>query len=297
MVDDRVLLRLGHSPDPDDAFMWWPLMQLDGRPPAIDTGRFRFESVMQDIQTLNERSLIGDLEITAISMHQYAHVCDRYAMTSCGASMGERYGPKIVAKAGHELAWLRDPSVKIAIPGRQTTAFLALSLLLEETSLNVDPMPFEQIIDAVQDGRCDAGLIIHEGQLTYDAAGLVELADLGKWWSEQRGLPLPLGANVIRRDLDVMHGSGTCREITSLLVRSIEYALSHWEQGVDFAEPYAHDTSREQIEQFIRMYVNDYTLDAGDIGERAIRALLNAGRDAGLSPDPGSIELIRPLDD
>jgi 1,4-dihydroxy-6-naphthoate synthase len=297
MVDDRVLLRLGHSPDPDDAFMWWPLMQLDGRPPAIDTGRFRFESVMQDIQTLNERSLIGDLEITAISMHQYAHVCDRYAMTSCGASMGERYGPKIVAKAGHELAWLRDPSVKIAIPGRQTTAFLALSLLLEETSLNVDPMPFEQIIDAVQDGRCDAGLIIHEGQLTYEAAGLVELADLGKWWSEQRGLPLPLGANVIRRDLDVMHGSGTCREITSLLVRSIEYALSHWEQGVDFAEPYAHDTSREQIEQFIRMYVNDYTLDAGDIGERAIRALLNAGRDAGLSPDPGSIELIRPLDD
>lgn len=296
MPDDRVLLRLGHSPDPDDAFMWWPLMELDGRPPAIDTGRFRFESVMQDIQTLNERSLIGDLEITAVSMHQYAHVSDRYALTSCGASMGERYGPKVVARDSHELDWLRDPEVTIAIPGRQTTAYLALSLLVDRGSLAIEPMPFEQIIDAVRDGRCDAGLIIHEGQLTYGAAGLVELADLGQWWNEQRGLPLPLGANVIRRDLDELHGAGTCREVTTLLVRSIEYALSHWKQGVDFAEPFAHDTSREQVEQFIRMYVNDYTLDAGDDGERAIRELLQAGHAAGLCPDPGTIEFIRPLD-
>jgi 5,8-dihydroxy-2-naphthoate synthase len=292
-ASDRITIRLGHSPDPDDAFMWWPLFELEGRPSALDTGRFRFEQVCQDIQSLNERSRMGDLEITALSMHQYAHVADRYLLTACGASLGKAYGPKLVAREALPLEALRDPGVTIAIPGEQTTAFLALSLLLGPGSFQTRSLPFETIIEAVASGDCAAGLIIHEGQLTFADEGLVELADMGKWWHERHNLPLPLGGNALRRDLDEVHGPGTLVAITGLLEQSIRHALEHRREGLAFALDYARDMSEGQADEFVAMYVNDYTLDVGEVGERAVRTLLRAGQEAGLTPNTGEITFLR----
>ncbi|MFG0252609.1 MAG: menaquinone biosynthesis family protein [Phycisphaerales bacterium JB038] len=290
---DRITIRLGHSPDPDDAFMWWPLFELDGKPAALDTGRFRFEQVCQDIQSLNERSRLGDLEITALSMHQYAHVAERYLLTACGASLGKAYGPKLVAREKMPLEALRNPGVTIAIPGEQTTAFLALSLLLGPGSFRTRSLSFETIIEAVASGECEAGLIIHEGQLTFAEAGLSELADMGRWWHETHGLPLPLGGNALRRDLDDLHGPGTLVGIAELLEQSIRYALEHRREGLTFALDYARDMTQTQADEFVAMYVNDYTLDVGEVGERAVRTLLQAGHAAGLTPDTGEIGFLR----
>jgi 1,4-dihydroxy-6-naphthoate synthase len=287
--DPRPILTIGHSPDPDDAFMWWP---LDG---VIDTGRFRFRAVPEDIETLNRRAVeAGDLDITAISMHTYASVRGRYALTSSGASVGDGFGPKIVARRPHERGWLRTPGLTIAIPGERTTAYLASRLCIGR-AFGFVSMPFETIMDAVADGSVDAGVVIHEGQLTYGGSGLSLIADLGAWWKERTGLPLPLGANAIRRDLDERFGVGTMRELSGILSRSIRHALAHRDEGVAHARRFARGLPAATTDEFISMYVNRLTVDLGELGARAVERLLSDGAAAGLCPAPGAIDLVFPL--
>lgn len=282
--------------------MWWPLGDAArGAEPAVDVGRFRFRAVAEDIESLNRRAIeVGDLDITAISMHAYPHVQGRYALTSCGASMGEGYGPKIVARqdrlagdlAGN-VSWLTSPGVRIAIPGLRTTAYLALRLLTERV-VEVVPMSFERIIDAVVSGEVEAGLVIHEAQLTYADSGLALVADLGEWWKRQTGLPLPLGGNAIRRDLDERFGAGASRELAGALKASIEYAMEQRGEGLEYALGFARGLEAARADEFVAMYVNRWTLDAGEEGREAIERLLEEGAAAGLCPAPGVIDLVRP---
>jgi 1,4-dihydroxy-6-naphthoate synthase len=285
---NRTLLTLGHSPDPDDAFMFYAL--ATGK---IDTGRWAFKHVMQDIQTRNDRALRGDLDITAISIHTYPYVKHRYALTHCGSSMGDRYGPMVVARTveahpngPHTTQDLRGRL--IAVPGEKTTAFLVLNLLLGPGEFQHEVVMFDQILDAVEQGRFDAGLIIHEGQLTYRNHDLDCLVDLGRWWHEQTGLPLPLGGNAIRRDL----GPDAMREITAILKRSIEFSLAHRTEAVEYALRFARDMGSDLADKFVGMYVNDWTLDYGDKGRAAVRELLARAHRADLVPHPGDIEFI-----
>lgn len=289
-------LRIGHSPDPDDAFMWYPL--LNGDPtgktyrPRIDTGPYEFVHVLEDIQSLNQRAERGELEVTALSIHQYPFVAGRYALTSCGCSMGDRYGPMVVARggaAGWTVERLRDRRVRIAVPGERTTAFLTLSLLLGKGAFEYEVVPFDRIIPAVKSGRYEAGLIIHEGQLTYQEAGLACVVDLGRWWTESRGLPLPLGGNAIRRDLGAEMGP-----ICSILFDSIRYALEHREEALRHATRYAREMGVELADRFVGMYVNQWTLDYGPVGREAVRRLLQEAADAGLVPACGSIDFVAP---
>lgn len=285
------LLTLAHSPDPDDAFMWWP---LEG---AIDTGRFSFELIPLDIQTLNQRAIReGDLDITAISIHTYPHVRHRYALTSCGSSMGDGYGPRLVAREprGEGIGWLGEPGVRIATPGLQTTAHLVLQMMLRGGAFTPVPLPFDEILNAVAAGEVDAGLVIHEGQLTYADAGLALIADLGAWWRGETGLPLPLGGNAIRRDLDERFGPGTLGEVVEILTRSLEYALSERDTSVQRAMQHARGLDAATADEFISMYVNRLTLDAGNRGLDAITALLGQAHGMGLCPDPGEVDLVRP---
>ena len=286
-------VRLGHSPDPDDAFMWFPLVPgPDGRA-LVDTGPYRFEHVLEDIQSLNLRSEKGELEITALSIHQYPFVADRYALTSCGSSMGDGYGPMIVSPQPQmTLEALRQlPAPGIAVPGTRTTAFLALSLLLGRDSFPYHVLPFDQILQAVHEGRAPAGLIIHEGQLTYQHLGLHLTRDLGRWWSRQYQLPLPLGGNAIRRDL----GLRRMREICTILLKSIDFALKHRQAALNHALNYARDMDAILADQFVGMYVNHWTLDYGPRGREAVRTLLQQGHQAGMIPDPGEIDFVDPL--
>ncbi len=281
------LLRIGHSPDPDDAFMWYPLADLDGQGPRVDCAGYRFEHVLEDIESLNQCSARGELEITALSIHQYAHVADQYALTSCGSSMGDGYGPMVIAPRPRKVEELGD--INIAVPGERTTAFLALSLLLGSKPTNYTVVPFDQIIQRVAAGEFDAGLIIHEGQLTYANAGLECVIDLGKWWTESRGLPLPLGGNAIRRDLAAEFGP-ICR----VLLSSIEYALGHREEAVNYALNYARDMGAELADEFVGMYVNDYTIDYGEKGRAAVQRLLREAAEAGITPDIGQVDFVEP---
>jgi len=278
-------LRLGHSPDPDDAFMFYALAQ---HPPLIDTHGWRFEHVLQDIQTLNRRAMNGELEITAISIHAYPYVADKYALTSCGSSMGDQYGPMVVTRTPMALSDLRRKT--IAIPGELTTAFLALQLCLgkADDSFKYEVVEFDQIPAAVRDGRVDAGLIIHEGQLTFRQLGLQLVVDLGAWWHEKTGLPLPLGGNCIRRDL----GRSAMQEVTDVLKRSIQYSLDHRAPAVEYALQFGRDLNRELADRFVGMYVNHWTLDYGPRGREAITRLLREGARAGLVPDVGDIEYV-----
>lgn len=271
------LIRVAHSPDSDDAFMFHAL--ANGK---LDTGPFRFEHVLKDIETLNRRALEGVYEVTAVSIHAYAYLADRYLLLPHGASMGDRYGPRIVASRQMAEEELRDCT--IGVPGTMTSAFLALHLFMP--GLQHQVIPFDEIIPAVQAGKVDAGLLIHEGQLTYRDAGLHLIRDLGEWWHEQTGLPLPLGGNVIRQDL----GESTVREVSRLLRQSIEYALSHREEALEYALQFAGDMSPELADEFIGMYVNDYTLDYGPDGRRAIREFLDRGHAAGVIPHPVAVE-------
>ncbi len=287
---NRKTLRIGHSPDPDDAFMWYPLADIDGAGPKVDTHGYRFAHVLEDIESLNRRSARGELEITALSIHQYAHVAGRYALTSCGASMGDGYGPMIVSKRKVQLADL--PGLRLAVPGERTTAFLAASLLYAEQGAKLtdwETVMFDQIIGRVASGEFDAGVIIHEGQLTYADVGLQCIVDLGRWWTESRGLPLPLGGNAIRRDLSDEFGP-ICR----ILLSSIRYALDHRDEAVGYALNYARDMGRELADRFVGMYVNDYTLDYGDTGRRAVQRLLDEATDAGLTPRSGQVDFVEP---
>jgi 1,4-dihydroxy-6-naphthoate synthase len=279
----EMLLRLGHSPDPDDAFMFFGLAR--GR---LDTGRYRFEHILQDIQTLNTRALGGELEITAISIHAYPYVAQRYALTSCGSSMGDRYGPMVVARTPMALAELRGRT--IAIPGRLTTAFLALQLCLGRAGEAFEPVvvPFDQIPRLVADGKADAGLIIHEGQLTYARLGLHLVVDLGAWWDQQTGLPLPLGGNCIRKDL----GPQVMQEVTDLLKRSIQYSLDHRAEAVEYALQFGRDLDRDLADRFVGMYVNEWTLDYGQRGRDAISLLLKKGAESGLVPHLEQIDYV-----
>lgn len=295
--DDRPTLRLGHSPDPDDAFMWFPITGIAGAEPALDTGRFRFEAVQQDIETLNRRSDRGELEVTAISVAQYPHVSERYAFTSCGSSMGDGYGPRLVARANLPLESLRDGTATLAIPGRRTSAWLATGLMLGDASrVRATEVPFDQVIERVAAGEFDAGLVIHEGQLTFQNHGLVLLADLGAWWTSRTSLPLPLGGNVIRRDLEDRFGPGTLREVTATLLRSLNFALEHRDQAIDYALQYARGMDRALADQFVAMYVNKHTLDFGPTGREAVRRFLSEAEAAGLVPGSAGVDFINPTE-
>lgn len=274
-------LTLGHSPDPDDAFMFYGLAAN-----RIDTRGWGFEHVLQDIQTLNERARRGELDITAISIHAYPLVADKYALTHCGASMGDGYGPMVVTRERRTVADLTG--MTIAVPGEMTTAYLALNLLLGRGQFRHRVVMFDRIIGEVAAGRVDAGLIIHEGQLTYQQQKLHCVVDLGAWWKEATGLPLPLGGNVIRRSL----GAEAMKEVTSILKRSIEYSLEHRRAAVDHALTYARDMGRELADRFVGMYVNQWTIDYGEVGRRAIGELLRRGHEIGMVPRVQHIEFI-----
>jgi 1,4-dihydroxy-6-naphthoate synthase len=277
------LVRVGHSPDPDDAFMFHALAN-----DKIPTGDFRFAHELQDIETLNRRALRGELEVTAVSLHTYAFLLDKYALLPTGCSMGDKYGPMVVARRPIALAEL--PSVTVAVPGTLTTAFLTLKLLYADLGvadrLVYEVVPFDEIIPAVAAGRYDAGLIIHEGQLTFRNQGLCLVTDLGVWWQEKTGLPLPLGGNVVRKDL----GLDTIREISRLVKESIRYGLEHRREALEYALRYARDMDVSLADQFVGMYVNDWTLDYGDRGRAAVRRLLDEGYKAGVIPNPVAVE-------
>ena len=262
-------IRIGHSPDSDDAFMFYALAKG-----LISTGPFEIVHVIEDIETLNQRALAAELEVTAISVHAYAYVAKDYALMPCGASIGDRYGPLVVAKTPMQTL----EGKRIAIPGKMTTAYLTLSLF--QPNFEVEIRPFDKILEAVQQDEVDAGLIIHEGQLTYAREGLHKVIDLGEWWHEETGLPLPLGANVIRRDL----GTEKIRQITALLKQSIQYSLEHRARGLEYAMTYARDMETALADKFVGMYVNDYTLDYGEEGRAGVRELLHRGNDAGIIP-------------
>ncbi len=279
-MPEPTLIRVGHSPDPDDAFMFHALANS-----KIDTGRYRFTHELQDIETLNHRALAGELELTAVSLHGYAYVTDKYALCSCGASVGDNYGPMVVSRVPAEPDWLIDR--RIAVPGELTTAFLALRLLLGDR-FAYDIVPFDQILDVVAQGKADAGLIIHEGQLTYANQGLSLVVDLGKWWHDETGLPLPLGGNAIRKDL----GREAMEEVTALLKQSIRYGLDHRAEALAHALQYGRDLDSAKADTFVGMYVNDWTLDFGDRGREAVATLLRRGFEEGIIPRPVELEFI-----
>jgi len=281
MSDERILINVGHSPDPDDAFMFHALAN-----DKIDTGQYRFTHTLQDIETLNHRAFKAELELTAVSLHGYAHLTDTYALCLCGASMGDNYGPMVVAREAGSIESLKGR--KIAIPGELTTAFLALKLLLGDT-FEYEVHPFDEILNVVEQGKVDAGLDHHEGQLTYENQGLSLIVDLGKWWYEDTdGLPLPLGANAIRRDL----GQPAMNEVTVLLKQSIQYGLDHREEALAHALQYGRDLDHSKADEFVGMYVNDWTLDFGKKGKHAVELLLKRGFEAGVIPNPVELEFI-----
>jgi 1,4-dihydroxy-6-naphthoate synthase len=283
-MEQQRALTLGHSPDPDDAFMFYALAR-----DLIPTHGFRFEHILQDIQTLNERATRGELDISAISVHAYAYVSDKYALLPSGASMGDGYGPMLVAKekfSREEVARKR-----IAVPGTMTSAFLALQLWLEKPAKQFSyvVVPFDKIFEAVRSGQADIGLIIHEGQLTYQREGLVVCEDLGAWWgSENDGLPLPLGGNVIHKRFDVPTRSAISRVLTA----SIQYSLDHRAEAVQHALQYARDMGRDLADKFVGMYVNHWTLDYGDKGRESIRQFLGKARERGLIAREPDLEFV-----
>jgi 1,4-dihydroxy-6-naphthoate synthase len=280
----RMLLTLGHSPDPDDAFMFYALAAH-----KIPQADYTFEHILQDIQTLNERALRTELDITAVSIHGYSYITKDYALLPSGASMGDNYGPMLVGKKAYSREELLR--VRIAIPGVMTSAFLALQLYLDRpgSELNLIVVPFDQIFDALREGKADVGLIIHEGQLTYQREGFVLSEDLGCWWfRETAGLPLPLGGNVIKKSL----GTSVMHEVSDLLTAIIRYGLDNRSAGVDHALPLGRGLDKAMADKFIGMYVNDLTLDYGERGKKAIRLFLDRAHTRGLIPSPVELEFV-----
>jgi 1,4-dihydroxy-6-naphthoate synthase len=295
------LFTLGHSPDPDDAFMFYAMAEN-----KIDLRGYRFEHRLEDIQTLNERALRGELHISAISIHAYAYVASKYALLPCGASMGDGYGPIVVrrrrdgetAKRRNQGAAVSSPPTtdsaarefladkKVAVPGKMTSAFLALQLFLGKFDYVV--VPFDQIFEAVRSGRADVGLIIHEGQLTYAKSGFEKIVDLGRWWKEQTGLPLPLGGNVVRKDIPkrVRH------DLSEIIRESIDYGLAHRDEAVQHSLPYARDMDAKLAGKFIGMYVNEFTRDYGEVGRAAVRRFLTEAHHKGCIDVPIEVEFV-----
>lgn len=275
-------ITVAHSPDSDDAFMHYALARH-----KIETGDIEFRHVLQDIETLNQRAQAGTYEVTAISIHAYAYLADKYALLNHGASMGENYGPMIVARNEYSLEEIKQQ--RIAIPGTMTSAYLALKLFAPD--VETVAMPFDEILPAVARGDVPAGLLIHEGQLTYEDEGLHNIIDLGVWWGGiTGGLPLPLGGNAIRRDL----GAELSARVSHLLRESIRYALEHREEALDYALEFARDmeTRRHLADRFVGMYVNTRTLDYGEDGRRAVREFLDRGHAAGVIPHPVPVEFV-----
>ena len=275
-------IRVGHSPDSDDAFMFYALAKNQ-----IDTGPYRFEHELVDIETLNRRAFHGELELTAVSVHAYAYLNDVYALCHCGASMGDKYGPTLVERTTNtvnfESAKHRGTPYRIAIPGELTTATLTLRLFLAKENLKTATLlitPFDQVFDAVQSGKADAGLVIHEGQLTYQREGFRLVTDLGIWWHEETELPLPLGANAIRRDLPPQ----TISDVVRLLHESIRFALDHRQEALDYALQFGRGLDRNDADTFVGMYVNDWTLDFGERGRKAVTELLRRAYEAEIVP-------------
>ncbi len=276
-------IHLAHSPDADDAFMFWALAA--GK---IDTGDRRYVHELADIESLNRRALAGELEVTAVSLHAYAYLADRYALLAHGASIGDRYGPRIVARAPctDARAALGRAGTLVAVPGELTTAFLALKLY--QPAVRHVVVPFDQIEDHVAAGRADAGLLIHEGQLTFADRGLHLWVDLGEWWHGETGLPLPLGGNVVRRDL----GAALMRAIARDLKASIEYGLAHRDEALAHAKAYSRGLDDSRTDRFVGMYVNAYTVDYGATGRRAVSELIERARRAGLLPGPVDLTFV-----
>ncbi len=274
-----MLIRLGHSPDPDDAFMFWALAEN-----RIDTRGFEFEHVLRDIQTLNEWALEGRLEVTALSLHSYPHVQDRYVLLPHGASMGSGYGPIVVAPRALGFDELRG--LEIAVPGKMTTAFLVLRMALGD--FRYREMPFDQILDEVREGRAAAGLLIHEGQLTYAASGLEKCVDLGEWWLLETGLPLPLGVNVARRDI----GDERLRDLSEVLRESIQAGLDNRREAMAYAMRFGRGLDESLADRFVGMYVNDFTCDYGDEGRQAVRELLRRAEAIGAYDHPVRVEFV-----
>ncbi|MGB9766356.1 MAG: MqnA/MqnD/SBP family protein [Sulfurihydrogenibium sp.] len=267
-----MIIRIAHSPDSDDAFMFYAINQK-----KIDTKGYEFVDILSDIETLNKEALKGTYEVSAISIHAFPYVADKYALLSSGASMGDNYGPMVVSKEPFDVKELKNK--KIAVPGTLTSAFLALRLF--EPEVNYVVIPFDKIMEEVKAGNVDAGLIIHEGQLTYKDEGLTCIVDLGKWWYEKTGgLPLPLGGNVIRKDL----GYTVMKEISEILRESIKYSLAHREEAVEYALKYARGMDKNKADKFIGMYVNDLTIDYGERGKKAIQLFLKEAYERGFIP-------------
>jgi len=280
----RQTLTLGHSPDPDDAFMFYALAK-----DLIPVNGFKFEHVLQDIQTLNERATRGELDISAISIHAYAYVSQQYALLPAGASMGDGYGPMLVASSS--LSRNEIASRRIAVPGTMTSAFLALQMWLDKPAqdLHFVVVPFDKIFEAVRTGQAEVGLIIHEGQLTYRNEGLKLCQDLGAWWSSQNdGLPLPLGGNVINKRI----APDARKTVSDILTASIQYSLDHRAEAVQHALQYARDMGRELADKFVGMYVNHWTLDYGEKGRESIRRFLGRAFERGFIPHRQELEFV-----
>jgi 1,4-dihydroxy-6-naphthoate synthase len=275
-MDNREIT-LGHSPDPDDAFMFYALADK-----KIDTGGLTFKHVIQDIETLNRRAMNAELDVTAVSIHAYAYVLDQYALLTSGASMGDNYGPLVVSRTPMSVGDLGRTT--IAVPGLMTTAYLALRLCVGDVKTVV--VPFDKIMDSVERGDVDAGLLIHEGQLTYAARGLHKVVDLGEWWMRETGLPLPLGGNAIRKSL----GPELIERVSKLLRESIEYGLANRGVAVRHSMKYGRGMEESLTDKFVGMYVNDYTIDYGDSGREAVRLLLERGYAGGIIPRPVELE-------
>jgi len=273
-------IRVGHSPDSDDAFMFYALTH-----DRLDTGGLRFVHQLEDIETLNRKATRGELEVSAVSIHAFAYLADRYALLASGASMGDRYGPTLVTREPMTLEDLGGRT--IAIPGKLTSAYLTLQLCMGK-DVPVTLLPFDQILPAVAAGDVPAGLLIHEGQLFYGDKGLHKVLDLGQWWYEQTSLPLPLGGNVVRKDL----GEAMVLKIAGLLKQSIHYALEHREEALAYALAYARDLDPKLADRFVGMYVNHWTVDYGPRGREAVRQLLGRAAEAGLVPGPIEIQFV-----
>jgi 1,4-dihydroxy-6-naphthoate synthase len=274
-------VRIGHSPDPDDAFMFYGIACG-----AVDTTGFEIEQVLDDIESLNRQALAGDLEVSAVSIHAWAHLAETYALMPCGASMGDGYGPMVVTRDALTTADLAGKT--IAVPGTLTSAFLALRLYLG-SEFEHRVVPFDKILDVVRDGEADAGLVIHEGQLTYGDEGLRLLVDLGVWWGERTsGLPLPLGGNAVRKDL----GDTTMARLTRILRDSIDYGLEHREEALRYAADFGRGLDDARTDKFVGMYVNELTRDYGDRGREAITRFLREGHEIGLVPEIDALQFV-----
>ena len=285
-------ITLAHSPDPDDAFMWWPLADIDGSGPSIDVGEFEFELVMKDIETLNLEAEQGSYDITAISIAHYPTVAHVYDLTACGASLGDGYGPKVVAKKSITMDDLLASNPKIAVPGLRTSALATLRILAGKRSITWEPIPFTEIMDVVSAGDFDAGVVIHEGQLTYEEHGLFEVCDLGAWWKDTTSMPLPLGGNAIKKDIDSRLEEGSIHKITSLLLESIEYAMAHREKSLSWANQWGRGIDMACTDEFVEMYVNKWTLDFGDTGKKAVQRFLNDAAQVGAVAEISKVEFV-----